>query len=166
MLILGIDPGLNRTGFGLIEINKNKPHYIESGVIVTNLKQEINQRLVTIFKGISMILNKYNPAEICIEKVFANTNAKTTLLLGHARGAIICAIGLQLKTIYEYTALQIKKSVVGYGHATKQQIQFMVKDRLHLSAKPNFDAADALACALTHMQYKQYEKIIQINNKK
>lgn len=154
MLILGIDPGLKYTGFGLIEIILNKIKYIESGIITTDIKQPINQRLVTIFEGINTIINRYEPSEVSIERIFSNINPKTTLLLGQARGVAICAASMNLNNIYEYTALQIKQSVVGYGHASKEQIQYMVKLRLNLNSSPKSDAADALACALTHIQYK------------
>jgi len=153
MLILGIDPGLRHTGFGLIEINLNKIKYIESGIIITDSKKPMNQRLITIFKGITTIKDKYKPDEVCIEKIFSNVNPKTTLLLGQARGVAICAAGMNLETVYEYTALQIKQSIVGYGHANKGQIQYMVKVRLNLNDVPEHNAADALACGLTHIQH-------------
>jgi crossover junction endodeoxyribonuclease RuvC len=154
MLILGIDPGLRYTGFGLIELKKdNTSNYIASGVICTDSSDELHKRLNTIFSGVCTIMDKYNPNDVCIEKIFFSVNPKTTLLLGQARGVAICAATMKNDKIYEYTALQIKQSVVGYGHASKQQIQEMVKQRLALTNSPRADAADALACAITHTQY-------------
>jgi crossover junction endodeoxyribonuclease RuvC len=157
MLVMGIDPGLKYTGFGIIEVNCSDCAYMASGVISTNEKSQINIRLLTIFNGMQEIIKKYKPDQISMEKVFANVNPKTTLLLGHARGVAMCAASLYVDNIFEYTALQIKKSVVGYGHASKEQIQEMVRIRLNLNAKPSEDAADALACAVTHSQYSSLE---------
>ncbi len=149
-LILGIDPGLKNTGFGLIKQVKTNYTYIESGTIVTCPKEHTYQRLVTIFNGLREVIERYKPDDICLEKVFVNINPKTTLLLGQARGVAMCASAIGGCAIYEYSALQIKKSVVGYGHANKLQIQEMVKYLLKLNALPATDASDALACAITH----------------
>jgi crossover junction endodeoxyribonuclease RuvC len=149
-LILGIDPGLKNTGFGLIKQTKTAYVYVESGIIVTCPKTHTHQRLVTIFNGLRTIIERYQPNDICLEKVFVNINPKTTLLLGQARGVAMCASAIDGCSVYEYSALQIKKSVVGYGHASKLQMQEMVKYLLKLNALPAVDASDALACAITH----------------
>ncbi len=156
MLVLGIDPGLKHTGFGLIKIENRSSIYIGSGTIVTSVKQTTSQRLVIIFKGIQEIIEYYKPDQVCIEKIFLNINPKTTLLLGQARGVAICAATISLSDIYEYTSLQIKQTVVGYGHANKEQVQEMVKHLLKLSDTPHSDAADALACAITHIQHNKF----------
>ncbi|MFM2344352.1 MAG: hypothetical protein RLZZ210_962 [Pseudomonadota bacterium] len=156
MLVLGIDPGLKNTGFGLIKLINRGYAYIGSGTITTCAKQPTNQRLVTIFQGIQEIIQHYKPEQICMEKIFLNVNPKTTLLLGQARGVAICAATISVPDIYEYTPLQIKQTVVGYGHASKEQVQEMVKRLLKLNAIPQPDAADALACALTHIQYNKF----------
>jgi crossover junction endodeoxyribonuclease RuvC len=153
MRILGIDPGLAHTGFGLIEIINKKPTYIQSGIIVTSSKDMLYQRLNLIYTGIQEIILEYKPHIACIEKVFVNVNPQSTLLLGQARGCAITSCVAHHLIVSEYTALQIKKTVVGYGHATKPQVAKMVKYLLNLAIEPKADAADALAIALTHFYF-------------
>lgn len=148
--ILGIDPGLRITGFGVIEKVGNKLSYIASGCIKSNAEQALPDRLGTIFSGLSELLAQYQPAQVAVEKVFVNVNPQSTLLLGQARGAAICAVVAQGLPVAEYTALQVKQAVVGNGHAAKEQVQHMVKRLLSLSGDPSPDAADALACAICH----------------
>lgn len=155
MKILGIDPGLRFTGFGIIEIINVKAHYINSGVICTNTKDDLSLRIKTIFDGINQIISTHNPQVVSIEKVFVNNNPNSTLLLGQARGSAICACVSNNLEVHEYTALQVKQSVVGYGHATKDQISKMVKHYLNLATAPQKDAADGLAIALTHSNYSK-----------
>lgn len=154
MRILGLDPGLRNTGFGIIEeISRHEYRYVASGVIKTIASDPLPARLKTILTGIGEIIATYRPAVASVEKVFVNSNPASTLLLGQARGVAIAACVLQELEVSEYTALQIKQSVVGYGHAEKDQLQKMVCYLLNLSASPQADAADALACALTHVHY-------------
>jgi crossover junction endodeoxyribonuclease RuvC len=153
MRILGIDPGLAHTGFGLIDIANKKPSYIQSGVIVTSSKDILYQRLNIIYTSIQEIILEYKPHIACIEKVFVNVNPQSTLLLGQARGCAITSCVAHQLAVAEYTALQIKKTVVGYGHATKPQVAKMVKYLLNLNIEPKADAADALAIALTQFYF-------------
>jgi len=149
MRILGIDPGLRVTGFGVIEKHGNKLHYVASGVIKT-ADADLPQRLGTIFEGISTLIREYAPQQSAIEKVFVNVNPQSTLLLGQARGAAICGLVAGGVPVAEYTALQLKQAVVGYGRATKEQMQDMVMRLLTLSDRPGTDAADALGMAICH----------------
>jgi crossover junction endodeoxyribonuclease RuvC len=149
MRILGIDPGLRVTGFGIIEQHGSKLAYVASGVIKT-ANVDLPQRLGTLFEGISTLVREYAPDRSAIEKVFVNVNPQSTLLLGQARGAAICALVAGGVPVAEYTALQLKQAVVGYGRATKEQMQEMVMRLLTLSGRPGTDAADALGMAICH----------------
>ena len=147
--ILGLDPGLRVTGFGLIDRAGSRIHYVASGCIRTG-DGELPGRLKTLLDGVREIIGHYQPAEVAVEKVFVNVNPQSTLLLGQARGAVICgAVSCELP-VAEYTALQVKQAVVGYGKADKTQVQHMVQRLLALSDLPQADAADALACAICH----------------
>lgn len=149
MIILGIDPGLRITGFGVIEKQGNKLGYIASGTIKT-LDIDLPSRLKTILQGVAEVVATYRPDCAAIEKVFVNVNPQSTLLLGQARGAAICALVNADLAVAEYTALQVKQAVVGQGKAQKQQVQDMVQRLLALSGTPTADAADALGVAITH----------------
>ena len=149
MKILGIDPGLRTTGFGIIRKQGHKLSYIASGTIKTQ-EADLPQRLKTILAGVSEIIQTYQPDCAAIEKVFVNVNPQSTLLLGQARGAAICALVNAELMVTEYTALQVKKAVAGHGQAQKQQIQDMVTRLLSLSGTPGKDAADALGVAICH----------------
>ena len=147
--ILGIDPGLRATGFGILEKSGSKLTYITSGCIRT-AGGELPARLKTIIDGLAEVIGDNEPIQVAVEKVFVNVNPQSTLLLGQARGAAICAVVMHNLPVSEYTALQIKQAVVGNGHAKKEQVQEMVKRLLHLAGNPSPDAADALACAICH----------------
>lgn len=152
--ILGIDPGLQVTGFGVIEKTGEKLAYIASGSIKTasgkGTGESLPARLKIILDGLAEVLDTYQPSQVAVEKVFVNVNPQSTLLLGQARGAAICAAVLRDLPVAEYTALQVKQAVVGNGHAAKEQVQEMVKRLLKLPATPKPDSADALACAICH----------------
>ena len=148
--ILGIDPGLGVTGYGVVEKNGSALVYVASGRIRSVERGELAGRLATILDGLAEVIESYRPSEVAVEKVFVNVNPQSTLLLGQARGAAICAAVMARLPVSEYTALQVKQSVVGQGHASKDQVQEMVKRLLQLSAHPTPDAADALACAICH----------------
>ena len=137
------------TGFGVIEKTGQHLQYVTSGCIRTP-DGELPQRLKSILDGLTEVIATYQPAQVAVEKVFVNVNPQTTLLLGQARGAAICAAVLQDLPVSEYTALQVKQAVVGNGHAQKEQVQEMVKRLLKLDGTPQPDAADALACAICH----------------
>jgi crossover junction endodeoxyribonuclease RuvC len=124
--------------------------YVASGRIRSDESAPLAERLAQILAGLAEVIESYAPAEVAVEKVFVNVNPQSTLLLGQARGAAICAAVMAKLPVSEYTALQVKKSVVGAGHARKEQVQEMVKRLLRLPGHPSSDAADALACAICH----------------
>jgi crossover junction endodeoxyribonuclease RuvC len=148
--ILGIDPGLQVTGFGIIDKIGNQMIYVSSGRIKTSANSKLPPRLKQILDGLNRIISQHTPHHVAIEQVFVNINPKSTLLLGQARGAAVCAAVLNDLEVSEYTALQIKQAVVGNGHARKEQVQEMVIRLLRLEGKPGMDASDALACAICH----------------
>ena len=148
--ILGIDPGLRVTGFGVIEKHGNQLHYVASGCIKSNDREQLPSRLGTLFDGISEVIATYRPDQAAVEIVFVNVNPQSTLLLGQARGAAMTALVHGGLCVAEYTALQVKQAVVGHGKAAKQQVQDMVVRLLKLEGAPSSDAADALACAICH----------------
>jgi crossover junction endodeoxyribonuclease RuvC len=152
MKILGIDPGLRTTGFGVIEVQGAELRYLASGTITTHhlQKGELPLRLKVLFDGIGEVVQRYQPECASVEIVFVNVNPQSTLLLGQARGACITALVSANLSVAEYTALQMKQAVVGYGRADKSQIQSMVQRLLKLPGLPGPDAADALGLAITH----------------
>lgn len=150
MIILGIDPGSQRTGFGVIKIKDNNVIYINSGVIKT-LNKQIGINLKNIQFELNKVVNEYNPTESAIEKIFVlQKNPKSALTLGEARGVALYTLAINNLSIYEYSTKTIKKSVVGYGNATKNQIQNMVQRKFKLKTLPQADEADALATAMCH----------------
>ena len=153
--ILGIDPGLRMTGFGVIEMQGQKLRYVASGCIKSDSTQRLPERLHTLYAGITEIIGTYQPDIAAVEQVFSNVNPQSTLLLGQARGAAITALVAQGLPVSEYTALQVKQSVVGHGKAAKQQVAHMVMRLLTLPGEPGSDAADALACAICHAHGSQ-----------
>ncbi len=148
--ILGIDPGLRITGFGILDKRGNKLTYVTSGCIKTPAGGSLALRLKTILDGLEQVIASAKPDQVALEKVFVNKNPQSTLLLGHARGTAVCAAVMHELPVSEYTALQVKQAVVGNGHAAKEQVQAMVKSLLTLAGAPSSDAADALACAICH----------------
>lgn len=148
--ILGIDPGLRVTGFGVIDKVGQRLVYVTSGCVKTPEDGSLPLRLKTILDGLREVIATHRPQQIAVEIVFVNVNPQSTLLLGQARGAAICAAVDAALPVAEYTALQVKQSVVGNGHATKEQVQHMVRRLLALPGDPSPDAADALACAICH----------------
>jgi crossover junction endodeoxyribonuclease RuvC len=147
--ILGIDPGLRVTGYGVLDKEGSKLGYVASGVIRSG-EGALPERIATLFAGIGEVLAAFEPETTAVEKVFVNVNPQSTLLLGQARGAAIAALTHAGRPVFEYTALQVKQAVVGNGHADKQQVMHMVKRLLNLPGEPSADAADALACAICH----------------
>jgi crossover junction endodeoxyribonuclease RuvC len=152
MRILGIDPGLRTTGFGVVEKHANKLLYVASGTIRTHKETQGNlpQRLKILFDGIHEVVERYKPDCSAVEIVFVNVNPQATLLLGQARGACVTALVTCDLPVAEYTALQMKQAVAGHGMAKKEQVQEMVKRLLNLPGLPGPDAADALGLAITH----------------
>ena len=152
MRILGIDPGLQTTGFGVIDVQGHALTYVASGTIRTTQLAlgDLPGRLKLLFDGISEVAARYQPDAATVEIVFVNVNPQSTLLLGQARGAAITALVASNLPVAEYTALQMKKAVVGHGRAAKTQVQEMVRRLLQLPGLPGSDAADALGMAITH----------------
>ena len=148
--ILGIDPGLRVTGFGVLDKTGNRLSYVTSGCIRTPAGGDLSLRLKAILDGLNEVIAGAKPDQVAIEKVFVNKNPQSTLSLGQARGTAVCAAVMNELPVSEYTALQVKQAVVGNGHAAKVQVQEMVKRLLKLAGDPNPDAADALACAICH----------------
>lgn len=165
MIILGIDPGLQVTGYGVIDLNDKKMIYKSSGRIKTSTNQgNLPKRLKIIIQGLNEIINEYKPQCISIEKVFVNSNPNSTLILGQARGAAISISVINNIDVFEYTALQIKKSVVGYGHAKKFQVQSMIQKILNLPSIASEDSSDALAAAVCHAHSMNFmSKISNMN---
>ena len=147
--ILGIDPGLRVTGFGVIEQTGQQLTYITSGCIRSGTGT-LPQRIKVLYAGMQEVIATFKPQCVAIEIVFVNVNPQSTLLLGQARGALIAASVAGDLEVAEYTALQVKQAVVGAGKAAKSQVQAMVRRLLRLPGEPSADAADALACAICH----------------
>ena len=147
--VLGIDPGLRVTGFGIVDLDGSSPRYVASGVVRIG-GGALAPRLKTIHDGLDEVIRQYRPQIAAIEIVFVNVNPQSTLLLGQARGAAITTAVIHDLSVHEYTALQVKQAVVGYGRAAKTQVQAMVQRLRALPGLPSADAADALACAICH----------------
>ncbi|MDX1975400.1 MAG: crossover junction endodeoxyribonuclease RuvC [Rickettsiales bacterium] len=149
-IIIGVDPGLQRTGWGIIVCKNNQLSYIDCGVIQSNPKAPMAERLKALHEGISRAVDLHQPIEAAVEETFVNMNPASTLKLGQARGALLMSLSLAGLPISEYSATMVKKSVVGTGHADKSQVAMMVKTLLPTSQAKGADAADALAVALCH----------------
>lgn len=153
MRILGIDPGTGILGFGVIDVNKGNAQLVDAGVIRTPVKEDDAVRLQTIYEELSDIIAQTKPDTMAVEKLFFAANVTTAMTVAQARGVVLLAGKQANLTIYEYTPLQIKQALTGYGRAEKKQIQEMVRVILKLREVPKpDDCADALACALTHAQ--------------
>ncbi len=151
MKIIGIDPGLVQTGFGIINVSNNQTTLIDYGIIKPKTKDTLAKRLLTIFNDVCEIISNYNPQIFAIEEVFYGKNVKSAMRLGQARGASMVAAASKNIPIYEYSARKVKQSITGNGNAHKTQVQFMVKAKLKMDHNPEpIDAADALAIALCH----------------
>ena len=151
MIILGIDPGIATVGYGLIDCVANKFKFLDYGTIQTTPDTDFPERLQIIYNQMQEIIKYYKPQDLAIEELFFNKNVKTAIMVGHARGVEVLAAQVMDVEVYEYTPLQIKQAVVGYGRAEKHQVQEMVKLLLNLKEIPKpDDAADALAVALCH----------------
>ncbi len=151
MIILGIDPGYAIVGFGIIRYENNKFSVLDFGAVTTPSGMDFPDRLKSIYEDLSYLFEKYEPDALAIEKLFFNTNKKTAVDVAQARGVILLCARMHSAQCYEYTPLQVKQSVVGYGRAEKKQVQEMTKHILGLSAVPKpDDTADALALAICH----------------
>jgi len=153
MKIIGIDPGLACMGFGIIEVINNNLNLVDYGTVKTDSKGPLNIRLNTIYDDLKYIIKKYKPKVMSVEQIFYGKNVKSALLLGHSRGIpLLLSASLGL-TLYEFSARRIKQSLTGNGNATKEQVQFMVKNLLSMDEVPSpSDASDALAAAICYNQ--------------
>ncbi len=157
MIILGIDPGLATIGFGVIKSEKATVKPLDYGVILTPKDVRLPERLKMIEDSLIKLINRYNPDEIAMEELFFNNNAKTAITVAEARGITLLTCFKHTEKLYEYTPLQIKQALTGYGRADKHQIQDMVTRLLNLKKVPKpDDAADALAVALTHANTNRF----------
>lgn len=167
MIIIGIDPGYAIVGIGVVEYAGNKFRTLEYNAITTPAGMATTERLKKIYQEMNMYLDKYNPDAVAIEELFFNSNQKTAINVAQARGVLLVAVANRNIPICEYTPLQVKQSVTGYGRADKKQIQTMVKMLLGLNAIPKpDDAADALAIAICHAHSNKMNNMFGINNVK
>ena len=163
MIILGIDPGLATLGYGVIEADNNKRRMIQFGTLTTPAGQPMPQRLRAIYQGMNQLMDIYQPDEVAFEELFFSKNITTGIAVSHARGVALLAVVQRTENLYEYTPMQIKQAVTGWGGADKHQVQQMVKMLLNMKeiARPD-DAADALAVALTHANSMNMKKMFKI----
>lgn len=160
MRVLGIDPGLEKTGWGVIDCEGARLMFVAAGVIKTNPALEVSQRLLLIDKGLSDIIHEWSPDAAAVEETFVNVNAASSLKLGQARGVALLAPARQGLSVAEYSANLVKKSVVGAGHAAKEQVGMMIKILLPACGNLTADAADALAVAICHAHHAQSNLMI------
>lgn len=159
MRILGLDPSLSSTGWGIIEVENNRLFYVADGFIKTDPKAGLPERLLQIYKTLCEVIDLYKPDEAAIEMVFMNSNAVSTIKLGQARGVVILAPATYQIPLTEYEPNKIKKAVVGVGHAEKNQVETMVKMLLKGCNPQNNDSADALAAAICHNSFRGFHSI-------
>ncbi|MCL2568392.1 MAG: crossover junction endodeoxyribonuclease RuvC [Oscillospiraceae bacterium] len=153
MTILGIDPGYATVGFGIVQGNRSRHRLVQCGVITTSAGAPFAERLKQVFDDVSLLIRQFEPDAIAVEELFFNKNEKTAIQVAHARGVLLLAGAASGVPLFEYTPLQVKMAVSGYGRAGKQQVQEMVRRLLQLSQIPKpDDAADALAIALCHLR--------------
>ena len=158
MLVLGVDPGSRVTGYGLVQKAKGNLTCIHAGTIRPSANIPFYGRIYEIFQAMSKIMTAHRPEEMAVEDIFFAKNVKSSLKIGHARGAVlIAAVQCGIK-IYDYTPLEIKNAVVGYGRAPKEQVRSMVQVILRLKDIPDLDASDALATAICHLNWARYGK--------
>lgn len=158
MIILGIDPGSHRTGFGVIQKKENDWLHVENGLIAPPPKLSLPQRLQSIYEQIDKMIQMYQPKEMALEDLFFAKNAQSALKLGHARGVVMLVAAQHQIPVFEYPPAKIKEALSGFGQATKEQMQKMVKIRLKLKEIAEENASDALAVALCHCQTKRFGK--------
>ena len=163
MIILGIDPGLATLGYGVIEADNDRRRLIQFGTLTTPAGQPMPQRLRAIFQGMNQLMDIYQPDDVAFEELFFSKNITTGMAVSAARGVALVAVVQRTENLYEYTPMQIKQAVTGYGGADKHQVQQMVKMLLNMKdiARPD-DAADALAVALTHANSMNMKKMFMI----
>lgn len=163
MIILGIDPGLATMGYGVISYDGTKARPVDYGALLTPARMPLPERLLHLFEGVEDLCKRFEPDDIAMEELFFARNVTTAIAVGEARGAAIVAMRRHTNNIFEYTPMQIKQAITGYGGADKRQIQMMVKALLGMRevARPD-DAADALAVAVTHANSMKMKKLFKI----
>lgn len=160
MLVLGIDPGTAITGYGIVEETNNRIKCVTMGCVRTPAGMPLQARLAIIYRELSGVISRYSPDCVSVEQLFFNTNVKSALAVGHARGVALLACAQAGLSVAEYTPLQVKLAVAGYGRADKKQMQSMVKLLLGLDEEPKpDDVADALAIAMCHLNSAQYHSV-------
>ena len=159
MRVLGVDPGSRITGYGLLEEQNREISFIEAGLVKPPEKMPFSQKIHRIFQGLVEILERSAPDAVAVEDLFYAKNARSSLKLGHARGAALIAAGQHNIPVFEYTPLEIKKSVVGYGRADKEQVRSMVSMMLQLKKQVPLDASDALAAAICHINSSRLRRL-------
>ena len=164
MRILGIDPGLGTMGWGVIETDGVKHRLIQYGAVLTQPGQPLPQRLRAIFKGVSQLMETFQPEDVAFEELFFSKNITTGMAVSAARGVALVAVAEKTDNLFEYTPMQIKQAITGYGKADKHQIQMMVRLMLGMEETPRpDDAADALAVAITHANSMRAGHLFRIN---
>jgi crossover junction endodeoxyribonuclease RuvC len=161
-LILGIDPGSHSCGYGIIKANGNDLKYITSGKIVLSSRSPLHIRLKELHDTLTAIIRQYKPAEAVVEKIFFSKSARSALSLGHARGVALVVAAAEGLPVHEYTAVEVKKAVTGYGRAEKRQVQEMLRSILSINGCLSPDGADALALALCHINRAWFNKAVNL----
>ncbi|PIR17988.1 MAG: crossover junction endodeoxyribonuclease RuvC [Deltaproteobacteria bacterium CG11_big_fil_rev_8_21_14_0_20_49_13] len=156
MIIIGIDPGTQTTGWGIVKKDGHSVTHVDNGVISPSAKLDLAQKLLHIHKELTLIIRQYKPECAAVEEVFVAKNVRSALILGHARGVALLAVSQAALPVHEYSTREIKKALVGYGNAEKAQVAMMVKNLLKLPEVASPDAADALAAAICHAQTKHF----------
>lgn len=161
MLVVGLDPGLRRTGWGVIEVSGGRLSHVAHGFVASDAALGLAERLRQLYEGLLDVLNAQRPSEAAVEETFVNKNPTSTLKLGQARGVALCAAAVAGVSVSEYPPNLIKKSIVGTGHAQKQQIELMVRRLLPTARDLGPDAADALAAAICHAHFRQTQSRLE-----
>lgn len=162
MRILGIDPGLEHTGYGVVEVIGNSYRFVACGRVTTKPNEPLPQRLAFLAAGLATVIASHKPNVAAVEEVFVNVNAKSSIKLGQARGVCLLVPSQQGLEVFEYAARLVKKSLVGKGGAEKEQVAHMVKVLLPAAGPKSADAADALAVALTHAHHASFNRALKI----
>lgn len=150
-LVLGIDPGSHACGYGIIRAGAGEPGYVSSGTIALSSRKPLHHRLRELHEGLVSVIREFGPVEAAVEKVFFAKSARSALSLGHARGVALLAASAEGLAVHEYSALEVKKAITGYGRAEKRQVQEMICSVLGIRGRVSPDGADALALAFCHM---------------
>lgn len=160
--VLGIDPGSLKCGYGIVTLRGKEAHHVVSGTISPSSRKPLPDRLKQIYDELVQLIRTYKPADIIVEKIFFSKGTKAALSLGHARGIVLLAAAAENVQLHEFSALQVKKAVVGYGRAEKDQVSAMVKVLLNMSGNLTSDSADALALALCYLNTLQFIERVRI----